>query len=68
MPLVNIKMFKGRTLDQKRKLVKAITDNMVKILKVQPEWVTIYIEELEMEHWAESGTLHSDKIKKSKKK
>lgn len=66
MPLVNIKMFKGRTLDQKRKLVRAITDDMVKILKVEPDWVTIFIEELEMHHWSEGGTLHSDKMKKKK--
>jgi 4-oxalocrotonate tautomerase family enzyme len=61
-------MFKDRTLDQKRKLVRAITDDMVKILKVEPEWVTIFIEELEMEHWSEAGVLHSDKMKKKSKK
>lgn len=60
MPIVSIKIAKGRTADQKRKLVKAITDSVVSALDVRREWVTVLIEELDRENWATGGELHID--------
>jgi 4-oxalocrotonate tautomerase len=62
MPIISIKIAKGRTLQQKRDLAKAITDSVVSILNVQPEWVTVLIEELERENWSSGGELHIDKL------
>jgi 4-oxalocrotonate tautomerase len=62
MPIISIKLAKGRTLKQKRDLVKAISDNVVSILNVQPEWVTVLIEEFERENWSTGGELHIDKF------
>ena len=64
MPIVTIKLAKGRTVEQKRYLAKAVTDAVVSTLDVKSEWVTVLIEELERENWASGGQLHSDKFGK----
>ena len=73
MPVITVKMAKGRTIKIKREFVKAVTDSAVKILDVKSEWVTVLFEEFERENWATGGFLHSDKFgkgcgKKKKKK
>ncbi|MFA6450881.1 MAG: 2-hydroxymuconate tautomerase [bacterium] len=61
MPVVNIKIVKGRSVEQKRALAKAVTDAVVETIDVKPEWVTVVIEEHDRENWATGGELHSDK-------
>ncbi len=62
MPIVTIQMAKGRTVAQKRELAQAITDAMVSIADVKPEWVTVLFDEFDRENWATAGQLHSDKV------
>ncbi|WP_020585519.1 2-hydroxymuconate tautomerase [Desulfobacter curvatus] len=62
MPIVSIKIAKGRTIEQKRNLVQAITDSVVSTLDVKREWVTVLIDELDREDWATGGELHIDKF------
>ena len=62
MPIVSIKIAKGRTAEQKRNLVRAITNSVVASLDVKQEWVTVLIEEYDRENWATSGELHIDKF------
>ena len=61
MPIVTVKMGKGRTVEQKRSLARALTDAIVDTLDVKPEWVTILFEESGKDDWATGGVLHSDK-------
>jgi 4-oxalocrotonate tautomerase len=60
MPVVTIQMAKGRTQEQKRALVEGITNTVMQTLKVDPDWVTILISELERENSARAGTLLSE--------
>lgn len=60
MPVVTIRMAKGRTLDQKRALVEGITEVVTRTLQVTPDWVTIFVEELDKENIAKSGILLSE--------
>ena len=62
MPIVSIKLVTGRSIEQKRQLVKAVTDAIVSTIDVKPEWVSVLIEELDRENWATGGELHSDKF------
>lgn len=62
MPIVTIKIAKGRTTDQKRSLVKAVADAIVATLDVKSEWVTVLIEEFDRENWSTAGELHLDKF------
>ena len=60
MPVVIVKMRKGWSVDQKRRIVKEFTDTLVRTLKVEPELVTIMIDELEPENIGKAGRLRSD--------
>jgi 4-oxalocrotonate tautomerase len=62
MPIVLIKIAKGLSIEDKRKLVKAVSDSVVSTLGVKPEWVSVLIEEFERENWSTGGELHIDKF------
>jgi 4-oxalocrotonate tautomerase len=61
MPIIQVHMFEGRTLDQKRKLVDSMTDAVVKSLDVKPEDVRITLSEMVKHNVAVAGVLVSDK-------
>lgn len=61
MPFVVVEMFKGRSLAQKRALVKAITDAMVEHAGAQPDHLHVVIHEIEKENWGRAGVLASDR-------
>jgi 4-oxalocrotonate tautomerase len=60
MPLITVHMFEGRTVEQKRELVAAITEAVVRITKTTPEATTIVIQDVARENWATAGKLASD--------
>ncbi len=64
MPIVHINMFKGRTLDQRREMVKEVTESIVKTLKCDKEAVRIIVNEVEKEDVSVGGVLRSDQEKK----
>ena len=60
MPSYHIEMMEGRTLDQKKRLVEAITRVTVEVLGVKPESVDILIADIQRENWATGGKLWSE--------
>ncbi|SED13441.1 2-hydroxymuconate tautomerase family protein [Paenibacillus sp. GP183] len=62
MPVITVKMAKGRTIEQKQQFVEAITNEAVKTLNVKEEWVTVIFDEYDRENWASNGQLHSLKF------
>ena len=63
MPIVQIHLIKGRSVDQKRALVKKVTDAVVETVNVPPEAVEVILSEMEREHFAKAGVLHLDQKK-----
>ena len=61
MPIVSIKIAKGRPVEMKRKLVEFVTQAVSASLDLKPELISVLIEEFERENWATGGELHSDK-------
>lgn len=61
MPIVHIELLEGRTLDQKRDMVKKVTDAIVETAKCPKEAVKIVITEMPTMHLGEGGVLRSDK-------
>jgi 4-oxalocrotonate tautomerase len=61
MPLVIVKLLEGRTVEQKRALVTAITDAVVEHIGAPVEHVDVIIEDHPRTNWAHAGTLYSDK-------
>jgi 4-oxalocrotonate tautomerase len=53
MPHVIIKMHPGRTAEQKSQLAAAITDSVSSIAKCKAEFVSVAVEEVAPEDWAE---------------
>jgi 4-oxalocrotonate tautomerase len=53
-------MMEGRTPDQKKKLVEAITRVTVEVLGVTPESVDILIADIRRDNWATGGKLWSE--------
>jgi len=60
MPEVYVHAVKGRTLDQKRALVKDITDAVVKNFSVPVDAVVVEIVETDPTHKAKGGVLFSE--------
>ena len=60
MPTYHVEMLEGRTLEQKKKLVEAITRVSVEILGGQPDSVDILITDIKRENWATGGKLWSE--------
>jgi 4-oxalocrotonate tautomerase len=53
MPHVIVKLYPGRTEDQKKRLVEAITKDVVAIVKCEEKSVSVAIEEVDSSQWAE---------------
>ncbi len=60
MPLVTIHMYEGRTVEQKRELVAAVTEAVVRIAKTTPEATDFVIVDVPRHNWSRAGKLASD--------
>jgi 4-oxalocrotonate tautomerase len=61
MPLVQITMLQGRTVDQKRKIARRMTDVMVEEAGAKREAIVVTFVELSKESYASGGELMADK-------
>jgi len=53
--------FKGRSREQKRLLVRELTDTYVRVAGGKPESVTIILQDVDKEGWGAAGALMADK-------
>jgi 4-oxalocrotonate tautomerase len=60
MPNVTIQWYAGRTDQQKREMVAAITEAMVRIAKTTPDQVQVVFQDVEKSNWGVKGKLASD--------
>jgi 4-oxalocrotonate tautomerase len=61
MPNITVQWYVGRTDDQKRQIVAAITDAMVSIGKTTADQVHVVFQDIERSNWGVNGKLASDK-------
>ena len=61
MPIVTVQMWTGRTTEQKRALVPAITEAMVIHADAKPTNLHVVIQEIPPEDWALAGVLGIDR-------
>jgi len=62
MPVIEIKLWKGRTDEQKKKLIGKITDATVEAINCPVEAVHVIIEEQSKENWGIAGEQASVKF------
>ena len=60
MPTYHIELFEGRSVEEKRKLVEAVTRVTTEVLGSAPESVDIIITDVKRENWATGGKLWSE--------
>lgn len=60
MPIVHIELLEGRTIEQKREMVKRVTEVLTETVNCPKEAVTIVISEMPKSHLAKAGVLQSD--------
>ncbi|MBA3914426.1 MAG: tautomerase family protein [Acidobacteriales bacterium] len=65
MPLVQVTMLTGRTVEQKRRLAVRITDAMAEEAGARREAVVVTFNEVSSESYASGGVLMADKQKTS---
>lgn len=61
MPTYHIELFEGRSVEEKRKLVEAVTRVTTEVLGSSPESVDIVITDVKRENWATGGKLCSER-------
>jgi 4-oxalocrotonate tautomerase len=61
MPSIQITMLKGRTIEQKRKLVERVTDAIAEEARTPKDGVVVTIIEVEREDYARGGILMADR-------
>jgi 4-oxalocrotonate tautomerase len=60
MPILQVEILKGRTLEQKREMARKVTDAVTETLNCPKEAVRIIIREMEWENFAHAGILRAD--------
>lgn len=60
MPVVQVEMIEGRKQEQKRAMVKEITEALVKTINCNADDVQVIIREMEKDNFAVGGTLAVD--------
>jgi 4-oxalocrotonate tautomerase family enzyme len=61
MPRIIIQSIEGRGVELKRELARRLTDVVVDVYHVDPQTVTVFIEEVPPENFARAGKLAIDR-------
>jgi 4-oxalocrotonate tautomerase len=60
MPVIQITISLGRSIEQKRELIKVLTKETARIMKTDEEKVRVLIYEVSKENWGNAGVLGVD--------
>lgn len=61
MPTLRVELLEGRTPEQKKELVKALTQAVVDTLGSKPESVDVLLYDIRRADWATGGVLWSER-------
>ncbi len=67
MPMIRVEMFEGRTREQKRALVEALTNAFIETCGGKPESVQVVIQDVSPFDWGGGGELFGDRMAASNK-
>jgi 4-oxalocrotonate tautomerase len=61
MPIIRIELLEGRSPEQKKALIRQVSEAVTTSLGVRPEQVRVLLYELPADHWAIGGTTMADR-------
>jgi 4-oxalocrotonate tautomerase len=61
IPIIQIELLEGRTIEQKRALVERVTQAVCETVNAPAEAVSVIIREMKRENYAKAGKLAADK-------
>ncbi|MEW8978967.1 MAG: 4-oxalocrotonate tautomerase [Symbiobacterium sp.] len=56
MPLIRVEMLEGRTPEQKRALIRELTETTARVLDTPKERIRVVLYEVPKTHWGIAGT------------
>jgi 4-oxalocrotonate tautomerase len=62
MPVVQVHMRTGRSAEEKRRLIEAITDAVTHVLGSKRERVVVLLDEIDPGSWGQGGRLLADEL------
>ena len=68
MPIISVVIAEGRSVEKKRRLIRALTDAAVEALECSPQTVRIILNETSLDHFAVAGTTFGEKAEKGEYK
>jgi 4-oxalocrotonate tautomerase len=60
MPVIQITISQGRSVEQKRELIEVLTKETARIMKTEEEKIRILIYEVSKENWGNAGIIGLD--------
>jgi 4-oxalocrotonate tautomerase len=66
VPIIRVEMFKGRNREQKRALVRELTEGFLRTCGGKAEQVHIVIADIDPEDWGSAGELVADRLEAKK--
>ena len=61
MPIISVVIAEGRSVEKKRRLVRALTKAAVEAFEVKPETVRVILNETPLDHYAVAGETFGEK-------
>jgi len=60
VPIIRVEMWEGRSIDQKRRIARELSDALVRIIDCDPTAVRVVISDYSRENWGVGGVLQVD--------
>jgi 4-oxalocrotonate tautomerase len=65
MPVVEVHLRTGRSAEEKRQLIEAITEVVTRVLGSKRERVVVLLEEVDPHSWGQGGTVLADELRQA---
>jgi 4-oxalocrotonate tautomerase len=65
MPVIEVHLRAGRSAEDKRQLIEAITEVVTRVLGSKRERVVVLLEEVDPQSWGQGGTVLADELRQA---
>ena len=65
MPIISVVIAEGRSVEKKRKLIRALTNAAVEAFECKPDTVRVILNETPLDHYAVAGVTFGEKAEQA---